>query len=372
MILAGGGVVMSGGQAETIELAEFLQAPVVASYLHNDAFPADHPLMCGPLGYQGSKAAMKMIARADVVLALGSRLGPFGTLPQYEIDYWPKDAKIIQVDSDPRVLGLVRPYSVGILGDARASARELLARLRAPDRKIAAREHEQDRLAELARQKQAWEAELDALSSGDGDPMPPRRALRELERALPANAMVSTDIGNICSIANSYLRFERPNSFFAAMAFGNCGYAFPTAMGAKLAAPDRPAIAYVGDGAWGMSLTEVMTCVRERIPVTAVVFNNAQWGAEKRNQIDFYESRFVGTDLDNPSFAAIARAMGARGVRVEHADQVGDALRESVASNEPTVLEIAVNQELGDPFRRDALKKPVRHLAKYRDYGMRP
>ena len=372
VILAGGGVVMSGGQAETIELAEFLQAPAVASYLHNDAFPADHPLMCGPLGYQGSKAAMKMIAQADVVLALGSRLGPFGTLPQYEIDYWPKDAKIIQVDSDPRVLGLVRPYSVGILGDARASARELLARLRAPDRKIAAREHEQDRLAELARQKQAWEAELDALSSGDGDPMSPRRALRELERALPANAMVSTDIGNICSIANSYLRFERPNSFFAAMAFGNCGYAFPTAMGAKLAAPDRPALAYVGDGAWGMSLTEVMTCVRERIPVTAVVFNNSQWGAEKRNQIDFYDSRFVGTDLDNPSFAAIARAMGARGVRVEHADQVGDALRESVASNEPTVLEITVNQELGDPFRRDALKKPVRHLAKYRDYGMRP
>jgi sulfoacetaldehyde acetyltransferase len=368
VILAGGGVVMSAGQAEAVELAEFLQAPVVTSYLHNDAFPASHPLMCGPLGYQGSKAAMRIIAQADVVLALGTRLGPFGTLPQYEIEYWPEQAQIIQVDCDPRVLGLVRPYSVGVLGDARASARELLVRLRAPDRKIAAREDEQGRLAELTRQKQAWETELDAWSSGSGDPMPPRRALRELERALPDDAMVATDIGNICSISNSYLRFERPNSFFAAMSFGNCGYAFPTAIGAKVAAPDRPAIAYVGDGAWGMSLAEVMTCVRERIPVVAVVFNNGQWGAEKRNQIDFYGDRFVGTELENPSFAAIAQAMGARGARVDQPDQLGDALREAVASNEPTVLEVMVNQELGDPFRRDALKKPVRHLAKYKDY----
>ncbi len=369
VILAGGGVVMSGGQAEAIALAEFLNAPVVASYLHNDAFPASHPLMCGPLGYQGSKTAMRIVQQADVVLALGSRLGPFGTLPQYEIDYWPKDAKLIQIDTDARVLGLVRPYSVGILGDARAAAREILERLRAPDRKIASRDDEASRLSELADQRQRWELELDRLSSGDGTPMPPRRALRELEKALPADALVSTDIGNICSIANSYLRFDRPNSFFAAMAFGNCGYAFPTAMGAKLAAPERPAVAYVGDGAWGMSLAEVMTCVRERIPVTAVVFNNAQWGAEKRNQIDFYDSRFVGTDLENPSFAGIAQAMGARGTRVEHADQVGDALREAIASNEPTVLEVIVNQELGDPFRRDALSKPVRHLDKYKAFA---
>ncbi len=369
VVLAGGGVVMSGGQAEAVALAEFLQAPVVTSYLHNDAFPAGHPLMCGPLGYQGSKAAMRIVAQADVVLALGSRLGPFGTLPQYEIEYWPENAKIVQFDSDSRVLGLVRPYSVGVLGDARAAAREILERLRAPDRKLAARENAEARLAEVDQQKRRWEAELDEWSSGDGSPIPPRRALRELEKALPADAMVATDLGNVCSVANSYLRFERPHSFLAAMSFGNCGYAFPTAMGAKVAAPDRPAVAYVGDGAWGMSLAEVMTCVRENIPVTAVVFNNRQWGAEKRNQIDFYASRFVGTELENPSFAAIAQAMGGRGASVDQPDQVGDALREAIASGRPGVLEIRVTQELGDPFRRDALKKPVRHLAKYQDYG---
>jgi sulfoacetaldehyde acetyltransferase len=368
VIVAGGGVIMSDGQAEAKALAEYLFAPVVTSYLHNDAFPASHPLMCGPLGYQGSKAAMKLIAQADVVLALGTRLGPFGTLPQHGIEYWPKTAKIIQVDSDHRMLGLVKPITVGVCGDAKPAAADLLHRLQTGNVKIAAHGNKDARLAELNKQKDAWESELNSWGQADGSPIAPRRALRELEKAMPKNAMVTTDIGNICSVSNSYLRFEQPRSFFAAMSFGNCGYAFPTAIGAKVGAPDRPAIAYVGDGAWGMSLQETLTCVREDIPVVAVVFNNGQWGAEKKNQIDFYADRFVGTNLKNPSFAGIARAMGAEGITVGHPGEVGDALNAAVASNKPTVLELMVTQELGDPFRRDALKKSVRALDKYKDY----
>jgi sulfoacetaldehyde acetyltransferase len=371
VILVGGGVVMAEGRDEARELAEYLQAPVVTSYLHNDAFPASHPLYCGPLGYQGSKTAMRIIAQADVVLALGSRLGPFGTLPQYGIEYWPENARIVQVDADHRALGLVKGISVGIHGDARAAAVDLLARLRATGQVPRAHGSESQRLTELERQRARWEAELDELSSGEATPIPPRRALRELERALPADAMVATDIGNVCSVSNSYLRFEAPQSFFAAMAFGNCGYAFPTAMGAKVARPDRPSIAYVGDGAWGMSLAEVLTCVRENIPVTAVVFNNGQWGAEKRNQIDFYASRFAGSNLVNPSFARIVQAMGAAGITIDHADQIGDALRKATASGQCTVLELMLNEELAEPFRRDALRKPVRLLEKYRDYSVR-
>jgi sulfoacetaldehyde acetyltransferase len=370
VIVAGGGIVMSDGQAEAIQLAEHLSAPVVASYLHNDAFPARHPLMCGPLGYQGSKAAMKIIAQADVVLALGTRLGPFGTLPQHDIDYWPKGAKIIQVDSDHRMLGLVKQISVGVCGDAKAAAAEIFSRLQTMNEAIVSRANKDARMAELKKQKDAWESELDLWGQADGTPVAPRRALRELEKAMPRNAMVTTDIGNICSVSNSYLRFDRPRSFFAAMSFGNCGYAFPTAIGAKVGAPDRPAVAYVGDGAWGMSLQETLTCVRENIPVTAVVFNNGQWGAEKKNQIDFYADRYVGTNLVNPSFAAIARAMGAEGITVDRPDQVGDALRQATSSGKPTVLEIMVTQELGDPFRRDALKKPKRLLDKYKAYSV--
>jgi sulfoacetaldehyde acetyltransferase len=371
VILVGGGAIMSGGCSEARALAEFLQAPVVTSYLHNDAFPASHPLMCGPLGYQGSKTAMRVIAQADVVLALGSRLGPFGTLPQYGIEYWPEDAQVVQVDADPRVLGLVREVAVGIHGDARAAATDLLEKLRSRGDAVRCLATADLRTAELERQREAWEGELGTLSSGDGSPISPRRALRELERAMPEDAMVATDIGNVCSVANSYLRFDTPRSFFAAMAFGNCGYAFPTAMGARVARPDRPAVAYVGDGAWGMSLAEVMTCVRERIPVTAVVFNNRQWGAEKKNQIDYYADRFVGTELVNPSFARIAQAMGAQGVVVDRADEVGDALRKATSSDQCTVIELMLDQELAEPFRRDALTKPVRLLDKYRDYTVR-
>jgi sulfoacetaldehyde acetyltransferase len=324
--------------------------------------------MCGPLGYQGSKTAMRIVAQADAVLALGSRLGPFGTLPQYGIEYWPENAKVVQVDADHRMLGLVKDIAVGVHGDAKSAAIELLTRLRGMEAKVRCHANREARLAELEARRKEWESELDQLSAAGSSPIPPRRALREMEKAMPPDAMVSTDIGNVCSVSNSYLRFEEPQSFFAAMAWGNCGYAFPAAMGAKVARPDRPAVAYVGDGAWGMSLAEVLTCVRERIPVTAVVFNNGQWGAEKKNQIDYYADRFVGTNLVNPSFAKIAEAMGAGGITVDHPDQVGDALRKATSSGECTVLELMLTQDLAEPFRRDALKKPVRTLEKYKDY----
>jgi sulfoacetaldehyde acetyltransferase len=368
VMVVGGGVIMSGGVAAATALAEHLMCPVVTSYLHNDAFPKGHELMCGPLGYMGSKAAMRLIAQADVVLALGTRLGPFGTLPQYGIEYWPGAARIIQVDSDPRMLGLVKPVSVAVNGDAREAAGEILKRLSTGNVKVAAHDNRKTRLEEVRRQKSEWEAELSRLSAADGTPISPRRALRELEKAMPAKAMVTTDIGNVCSVSNSYLRFDEAPSFFAAMSFGNCGYAFPTAVGAKVARPDRPAIAYVGDGAWGMSLAEVLTCIREDIPAVAVVFNNNQWGAEKKNQIDYYADRYVGTNLKNPSFAAIAKAMGAEGITVSHPGEVGDALRKATSCGRCTVLELMLTQELGDPFRRDALKKPKRLLSKYAAY----
>ena len=366
VILSGGGVVMADGIKECAALAEYLSAPVVSSYLHNDSFPARHPLACGPLGYMGSKAAMKLINKADVVLALGSRLGPFGTLPQYGFDYWPKNARIIQIDANPRMLGLVKKISLGICGDAKLAAVELLERLRAKTKLTP----NKPRLAEIRKEQQAWIDELAHWPSpSEKGRIGPRQALAALAGAMPKDAMVSTDIGNVCSVSNSYLRFDTAPSFFAAMSFGNCGYAYPTAIGAKVGRPDRPAIAYVGDGAWGMSLAEVMTCVRENIPAIAVVFNNGQWGAEKKNQIDYFNNRFLGTNLKNPNFADVAKAMGAQGITCDHADQVGDALKAAVKSNKPTVLNLLLTQELGDPFRRDAFRQPLRMLPKYKKYS---
>ena len=385
VIVSGGGVIMADGMDECIALAELLGAPVVNSYQHNDSFPASHPLWCGPLGYQGSKAGMTLISKADVVLVVGSRLGPFGTLPQYGMEYWPENAKIIQIDADHKMLGLVKKISVGICGDAKASSIALTERLSKID--LACHTNKQERATEIARQKEIWEKELDEwtherddysldmiadAASEDGEWLHPRQVLRELEKAMPDDVMVSTDIGNINSVAHSYLRFEKPRSFFAPMSFGNCGYALPTIIGAKAAAPHRPAIAYAGDGAWGMSMAELMTSVRHDIPVTAVVFHNRDWGAEKKNQVEFYDRRFVAAELVSESWAGIAQAMGAEGIVVDSLDQVGPALKKAVAmqmnEGKTTVIEIMCTRELGDPFRRDALSKPVRYLEKYKDY----
>jgi len=369
VLLSGGGVVMGDAMAECVALAERLGCPVVNSYLHNDSFPASHEQWCGPLGYQGSKAAMKLIAKADVVLALGTRLGPFGTLPQHDMDYWPKDAKIIQVDADHTMLGLVKPISVGIHGDAGAAAVALLERLQ--DRTLACDATVDARKATMAEEKQIWEDELDAWIHEKDD-----WSTEAIENAkdmpgdwLHPRQVVSTDIGNINSVANSYLRFEEPRSFFAAMSWGNCGYALPTIIGAKAAAPDRPAVSYAGDGAWAMSMTEIMTAVRHDIPVT----DNRQWGAEKKNQVDFYGRRFVAGELDGEeNYAEIAKAMGAEGIRVDKIDNVGAALTDAIAAQmndgKSTVIEIMCTQELGDPFRKDALSRPVRHLDKYKDF----
>jgi sulfoacetaldehyde acetyltransferase len=386
VLLSGGGVVMGDAMDECVALAERLGGPVVNSYLHNDSFPASHPQWTGPLGYQGSKAAMKLINKADVVLALGSRLGPFGTLPQHDMDYWPKDAKIIQVDADHTMLNLVKTVDVAIHGDAGEAAVALLERLN--ERTLACDATKEERAATTKAEKDAWEAELDEwihekddfslamieeAANEDGNWLHPRQVLRELEKAMPARAMVSTDIGNINSVANSYLRFEEPRSFFAPMSWGNCGYALPTIMGAKAAAPERPAISYAGDGAWAMSMVELMTAVRHDIPVTAVVFHNRQWGAEKKNQVDFYGHRFVAGELDGgENYAEMAKSMGAEGVRIDNIDEVGPALTAAVEAQmnegKTTVIEIMCTKELGDPFRKDALSKPVRHLPKYKDY----
>ncbi|MGH3328190.1 MAG: sulfoacetaldehyde acetyltransferase [Streptomycetales bacterium] len=363
VIVSGGGVVHAGAVEEVRALAEYLSAPVANSYLHNDSFPASHELSVGPLGYQGSKAAMRLITEADVVLALGCRLNPFGTLPQHGLDYWPKTARLIQVDADHRVLGLTKRADLPVNGDARQTAVALLRALRAD---TGERPRDAQRIARIADERRAWAQELDSWSNRSGDPISPRRALALVRDAMPPGTVVTTDIGNVCSVSNSYLHFEEPRKFLAAMTFGNCGYAYPTALGAQLAAPDAPVMAYVGDGAWGMSLAEVMTAVREDIPVVAVVWNNAQWGAEKKNQIDYYADRYVGSNLANPNFAEVAKAMGAEGLTVERESDLQPAIKEAFGHRRPTVVDVSLDSlELGEPFRRDALKQPTRLLAKY-------
>jgi len=364
VIVAGRGVVDTDAQPIVARIAELLTAPVACTYLHNDAFPCDHPLWVGPIGYMGSKAAMHTMADADVVLAIGTRLSVFGTLPQYDINYFPETAKIVQIDINPINIARTHPVEVGIIGDAKAASIEILKLL---ESSVGDRKPDEARIAEVNERKAAWEKEIVDLAMVPGNPMNPRRVLLELAKALPEGSIVATDIGNVASTANSYFNFKEGRKHIAALTFGNTGFSYPAALGAKLARPDCTVINIVGDGAWGMSLHEVSTAVQENLPVISCVFHNTAWCAEKKNQVDFYNNRFIGVDIEAPDFAEVAKSMGAFGKRIYKPEDIAPALQEAIESGRPAVLEFEVDgTQLAPPFRKDALKMPVRYLEKYK------
>ncbi len=376
VILSGAGVVIGGAIEETKKLAEKLDAPVCSGYQHNDSFPGSHPLAVGPLGYNGSKAAMELISKADVVLALGTRLNPFSTLPGYGIDYWPKNASIIQVDMNPDRIGLTKKVTVGISGDAKLVASQILEKLSSN-----AGDTDRQKRKDLIHQtKSAWLQKLSSLDhedddegtvwnkearERDADRMSPRQAWRAIQAGMPEDVIISSDIGNNCAIGNAYPTFEKPRKYLAPGLFGPCGYGFPSILGAKIGCPDTPVIGFAGDGAFGISMNEMSSCAREEWPaITMVIFRNYQWGAEKRNTTLWFDNNFVGTELDPElSFAKVADACGLKGVTVKTMEETTAAIKQSCEDQKKgitTFIEVILNQELGEPFRRDAMKKPVR------------
>ncbi len=376
VILNGAGVILADGIEASKKLAERLDAPVCVGYQHNDAFPGSHPLFAGPLGYNGSKAAMELISKADVVLCLGTRLNPFSTLPGYGIDYWPKDAKIIQVDINADRIGLTKKVSVGIIGDAKKVAEGIFEQLS----RSAGDAGRSERKASIAQTKSAWAQQLSSMDHEEDDPgttwnqraraakpdwMSPRMAWRAIQSALPKDAVISSDIGNNCAIGNAYPSFEDGRKYLAPGLFGPCGYGLPSIVGAKIGCPDVPVVGFSGDGAFGIAVTELTAIGRGEWPaVTMIVFRNYQWGAEKRNSTLWYEDNFVGTELDTQvSYAGIAQACGLQGVQAHTMDELRDALNKAIEDQmkhgKTTLIEAMINQELGEPFRRDAMKKPV-------------
>ncbi len=376
VILNGAGVILGKAIPASQALAEKLSAPVCSGYQHNDAFPGSHPLGVGPLGYNGSKAAMELIEQADVVLALGTRLNPFSTLPGYGIDYWPKEAKIIQVDINSDRIGLTKKVTVAIHGDAKVVAEKLLTSL-SPSAGDAGRS---DREALIHKTKSSWLQTLSSMDHEDDDPgtdwnqrarnrepdrMSPRMAWRAIQAALPKEAIISSDIGNNCAIGNAYPTFEAGRKYLAPGLFGPCGYGLPAILGAKIACPDTPVVGFAGDGAFGISMNELTACGRnDWPPITMIVFRNYQWGAEKRNTTLWFDDNFVGTELNlGVEYARVAEGCGLKGVQVRSMDDLTAALDKAVEgqmkNGETTLIEVVLNQELGEPFRRDAMKKPV-------------
>ena len=375
VILSGAGVVLADAIDDCKKIAEKLDAPVACGYQHNDSFPGKHPLSVGPLGYNGSKAAMEIISKADVVLALGTRLNPFSTLPGYGIDYWPKEADIIQVDINSDRIGLTKKVSIGICGDAKLVSQQILTQLKSS----AGDQGREDRKAIIHQTKSAWLQTLTGLDHEEDDPgtswnkdsrdrdperMSPRMAWRAIQVGLPENAIISSDIGNNCAIGNAYPTFEQGRKYLAPGLFGPCGYGFPSVLGAKIGCPDTPVVGFAGDGAFGISMSEMTSCNREGWPnISMIVFRNYQWGAEKRNTTLWYDNNFVGTELDPKlSYAKLAEACGFKGVIAKTQEELTEALKlscEEQMNGITTFIEVILNQELGEPFRRDAMKAPV-------------
>ncbi len=375
VILSGAGVILADAIDDCKKLAEKLSAPVACGYQHNDSFPGKHPLAVGPLGYNGSKAAMEIISKADVVLALGTRLNPFSTLPGYGIDYWPKNADVIQVDINSDRIGLTKKISVGICGDAKLVAEQIFESLTTN----AGDKDRKEREELIHKTKSAWLQTLTGLDHEEDDPgtswnkdsrdrepekMSPRMAWRAIQAGLPEDAIISSDIGNNCAIGNAYPTFENGRKYLAPGLFGPCGYGFPSVIGAKIGCPNTPVVGFAGDGAFGISMSEMTSCNREGWPnITMIIFRNYQWGAEKRNTTLWYNNNFVGTELDPKlSYAKIAEACGFKGVKVNTQEELTQALKQSCKDQMEgitTFIEVMLNQELGEPFRRDAMKAPV-------------
>jgi sulfoacetaldehyde acetyltransferase len=387
VILSGAGVVIGGAIKDCVKLAEKLDSPVCSGYQHNDSFPGSHPLAVGPLGYNGSKAAMELIAKADVVLALGTRLNPFSTLPGYGIDYWPKNAKIIQVDMNSDRIGLTKKVTVGICGDAKLVSQQLLNKLSSK----AGDTDRQERKDLIHQTKSAWLQKLSGLDHEEDDPgtvwnkeardrdkdrMSPRQAWRAIQAGMPEDVIISSDIGNNCAIGNAYPTFEKGRKYLAPGLFGPCGYGFPSILGAKIGCPNTPVIGFAGDGAFGISMNEMSSCAREEWPaISMVIFRNYQWGAEKRNTTLWFDNNFIGTELDPElSYAKVANACGLKGVTVKTMEETTKAIKQSCEDQKKgitTFIEVILNQELGEPFRRDAMKKPAR-VAGIKKEDMKP
>ena len=333
LLLVGGGVVDAEASTETVALAELLDMALVPSYGHTDAVPNSHPLYVGPPGGRGAGEAAEALHRADVILALGTRLNQATTHWNYRVIN--RETQIIQVDIDAQEIGRNYPVAVGITGDARAVAEQLIHGLREARPKLAWR----NEIAALAaRRKQRLEAELSLA----GDPMMPQRVYPELRKALPRDCMVTLDAGVAPGLAYDRLQFELPRTFFNYAGHGGLGMGYCVGLGTKLGRPDRPAVSLQGDGGFLYTSQEINTAVRWNIPLVAIVLNNSCHGAEKAQQQRHFGAKYIGVDLVNPRFDKLAEVYGARGMYVQKPDEIADAVTTALRAGGPVVIEIPV------------------------------
>ena len=350
VIIAGGGIKNTGGHEQALKLAQTLNSPVVTSPGHGDAIPFGHPLNAGQMGPRGNPVASRLVKQADVILALGTRLGFNATF--YSYDNINRDAAIIQIELDPTAIGRYFPVAVGIWADAPTAALQLADAVTVMDQK-----------AEVARWTEAFKAERSAyLTRRDADAdlnntlIQPSGLFKTLRDVLPKNAAITLDAGTLCLQATDAMNYWQPPALFTPLDFGLVGFSHACGLGVKLARPEKQVISLIGDGGFGMTISELSTAVDNGINTVTIVMNNQCWGAEKAYQRDFFDGRYIGADVSSPPFDRVAELYGAAGFKVDRLDQLGDAVQAAIACNKPAVVDVAVDPAALYSFRRDSFK----------------
>ena len=348
VIIAGGGIKYTGNYKEVIKLAELINTPIVTAAGHGDAIPFNHKLNAGQMGPRGNPVASRLMKEADVIIALGTRLGFNSTFFSYE--NLNKKAKIIQIELEHKMLGRYFPVSVGICADASTVAKQLCNKIKINKLSKEIDNWTKKYLSERTNYLQTRDKVIDKF------PIQPSTLFKQLRNVLPKNSAVTLDAGTLCLQATDALKYYDPPSLFTPLDFGLVGFSFACGLGVKVARPDKTVVSLMGDGGFGMTVSELSTAVNYGINTITIVMNNQSWGAEKAYQKDFFGKRYIGADISSPPFDKVAQLYGAKGFRVERASEIGEAVEAALKCNKPAVIDIAIDPKALYSFRRDSFK----------------
>lgn len=350
VIIAGGGIKNTGGDAEALALAEALGAPIVTSPGHGDAVPFSHRLNAGQMGPRGNRVASRLVKEADVILALGTRLGFNSTF--YTYDNINRGANIIHVELEPTAIGRYFPIELGIWADAPSTARQLTAEIDKLDNRYLAQQWTESFMQE----RRDFLAQRDSEAEVDTMPIQPSGLFKTLRDVLPRNSALTMDAGTLCLQATDALNYWQPKSLFTPLDFGLVGFSFACGLGVKRAMPDRPVISLMGDGGFGMTVSELSTAVDHGLNTITIVMNNQCWGAEKAYQRDFFAERYIGADVSSPPFYKLAELYGAKGYQATSLDQLSGAIDAALECDKPAVIDVSVDPKALYSFRKDSFK----------------
>jgi len=348
VIIVGGGIKYKGKYSEVIKLAELLNSPMVTAAGHGDAIPFNYKLNAGQMGPRGNPVASRLVKEADVIIALGTRLGFNSTFYSYE--NLNIKAKIIQIELETKMIGRHFPVAVGICADASTVAKQLSNEIKSEKLRSEIDSWTKQYLNERTNYLEKRDETLDKF------PIQPTTLFKHLRDVLPKNSAITLDAGTLCLQATDAFKYYDPPSLFTPLDFGLVGFSFACGLGVKVARPEKTVVSLVGDGGFGMTISELSTAVEYGINTITIVMNNKSWGAEKAYQRDFFEERYIGSDISSPPFDKVAELYGAKGFRVERTSEINEAINAALTCDKPAVIDIAIDPKALYSFRRDSFK----------------